>query len=49
MNNTFSVEQISKTGNLASNLITRHYKLDKMEKYTEIKSNNPKLNQSQKS
>ena len=28
MNNTFSLEQISKTGNLDANLIIRQYKLD---------------------
>ena len=43
--NTYSLEQISKTGNLDSDLILRHYKLDLMNKFIEIKSNNPKLTQ----
>ena len=47
MNNTFSLEQISKTGDLNADLITRQYKLDKMAKFMEIKSNNPKLKQSE--
>ena len=47
MNNTFSLEQIYKTGNLDSNLILRQYKLDLMARFTEIKSVNPKLKQNQ--
>ena len=47
MNNTFSLEQISKTGNLDANLILRQYKLDIMAKFMETKSNNPKLTQKQ--
>ena len=45
MNNTFSLEQISKTGNLDSNLILRHYKLDLMARFLEIISVNPKIRQ----
>ena len=47
MNNTFSLEQISKTGNLDANLILRQYKLDIMARFMEMKSNNPKLTQKQ--
>ena len=47
MNNTFSLEQISKTGNLDSNLVTRQYKLDLMPRFKEIKSMNPGLRQDQ--
>ena len=47
MNNTFSLEQIYKTGSLTAELIMRQYKLDKMAKFMEIKSNNPKLKQSE--
>ena len=36
-------EQISKTGHLESNLILRHYKLDLVVSFMEIKSVNPKL------
>ena len=45
MNNTFSLEQISKTGNLESNLILQHFKLDLTARFMEIKSVNPKLKQ----
>ena len=48
MNNTFSLEQISKTGNLDSNMILRQYTLDSMARFMEIKSVNPKLRQDQK-
>ena len=47
MNNTFSLEQISKTGNLDANLILRQYKLDLMSRFMEMKSNNPKFTQKQ--
>ena len=47
MNNTFSLEQIYKTGDLNADLIMRQYKLDKMAKFMEIKSINPKLKQSE--
>ena len=42
MNITFPLEQISKTGNLDSNLIFRQYKLDLKSRFKEIKSSNPK-------
>ena len=45
MNNFFSSEQISKTGNLAANLILRQNKLDLMSRFVEIKSFNPKRGQ----
>ena len=47
MNNTFSLQQISQTGNVDSDLITRHYKLDLMARFMEIKSINPKLKESE--
>ena len=47
MNNIFSLEQIAKTGDLNADLIMRQYKLDKMAKFIEIKSINPKLKQSE--
>ena len=47
MNNTYSLDQIQKTGDLNADLITRQYKLDKMAKFMEIKSINPKLKQSE--
>ena len=43
MNNIFSLEQIAKTGDLNADLIMRQYKLDKMAKFMENKSVNPKL------
>ena len=43
MNNTFPLEQISKTSDLNADLIMKQYKLDKMSKFIEIKSINPKL------
>ena len=45
MNNTFSVEKISKTGNFDSNLILRQYKLDLMARFMKIKTVDPKLGQ----
>ena len=46
-NNTFSLEQISKTENLDSKLILRQYKLELMARFMEIKPLNPKLKESQ--
>ena len=43
MTNTFSSEQLSKAGNLDSNLTLRQYKLDLMAGFMEIKYVNPKL------
>ena len=47
MNNTYSLDQIQKTGDLNADLLLRQYKLDKMAKLMEIKSNNPELKQSE--
>ena len=47
MNNSFSLQQISRTGNLDPNLISRQYKLDSMSKFMCIKFENPKLKQSE--
>ena len=45
MNNWFPLPQISKTGHLDSNLISRQYKLNLMAKFMQIKFENPKLKQ----
>ena len=45
MINTFSLEQVAKTGDLKTDLIMRRYKLDKMANFMEINSINPKLKQ----
>ena len=45
MNNTFSVEQMSRTGSLDANLILRQHKLDLMSRIMEIKSTTPKIKQ----
>ena len=47
MNNSFSLEQIAKTGDLNADLIMRQFRLDKMAKFMEITSINPKLKQSE--
>ena len=43
MNETFSLEQIYKTGNLDSKLLLRQYQLGLMASFMELKSVNPKL------
>ena len=43
MNNPFSLEQISKTGNLDANLFFSQHKLDLMTRFMEIKSIKPKM------
>ena len=48
MINTFSLEQLAKAGDLKVDLITREHKLDKLAKFLEFKSINPKLKQSEK-
>ena len=48
MNNAFSLEQISKTGNLDSYLILQQCKIDIMSSFMEIKTVNPKLKEDQK-
>ena len=47
MNHSFSLQQISRTGNLDSNLISRQYKLYSMSKFMCIKFENPKMKQSE--
>ena len=47
MNNSFSFQQISKTGNLDSNLISRQYELNLIAKFMQTKFDNPNLKQSQ--
>ena len=43
MNNTFPLEQISKTGNLDVSLMFRQHKLELMARLMEIKAINPKM------
>ena len=45
MNNTFSIEQLSRTGNNDANPNTPEHKLDLMARLMEIKAMNPKLEQ----
>ena len=47
MYKTFFLDQVQKNGDLNADLKMRQYKLDKMAKFMEIKSNNPKLKQSE--
>ena len=47
MNKTFSQQQISRTGNLDSNLMSRQYKLNLMADFVRIKNEIPKLKQSE--
>ena len=47
MNKSFSLQQISKTGNIDSNLISRQNKLNFMAKYMQIKFENTKMKQSE--
>ena len=47
MNNSFSVQQISRTGNLDSNLISRQYKLNLMADFMRIKNESPNMKQSE--
>ena len=47
MNNNFTLQQISKTGNLDSNLISRQLKLNLMADFMRLKYENPKLKQSE--
>ena len=48
MKNTFSLQQISQTPSLYSNLLFRQCKLDLVARFMEIKSINPKLKQSER-
>ena len=45
MNNTFSVEQNSRTGKLVANLILRQHNSDLMARLMEIRSGKPKKKQ----
>ena len=45
MKNTFSLQQISQTGNLASNIILRQCQLGLMARFMKNKSINPKIKQ----
>ena len=47
MNNSFSLQQILRTGKLDSNLISRHYKLNLMADFMRVKNENPKMEQSE--
>ena len=47
MNDSFSLQQIFKTGNLDSNLISRQYKLNLMADFMRVKHENPKMKQSE--
>ena len=47
MNDSFSLQQISRTGNLDSNLISRQIKLNLMAEFMRMKYENPKLKQSE--
>ena len=47
MNNTFSLQQISRTSNLVAILISRQYKLNLMADFMRVKNKNPKLKQSE--
>ena len=47
MNNTPSLNEITKTANMDPNLLTRHYKLKLMNDFMHIKYQNPRLKQSE--
>ena len=47
MNNTFSLQLISRTSNLDVNLISRQFKLNLMAYFMRIKYENPKMKQSE--
>ena len=47
MNKSFSLQQLQKTSNLDTNLISRQYKLNLMADFMRVKNENPKLKQSQ--
>ena len=48
MNNSFSLQQISRTGNHDSNLKSRQYKLNLMADFMRVKYKNPKMKKNQK-
>ena len=47
MNDSFSLQQISRTGNLDGSLISRQYNLNPMADFMRIKSRNPERKQSE--
>ena len=47
MNNTFSLQQISRTSNLDANLLSRQYKLNPMAEFMRIKYENTRMKQSE--
>ena len=47
MNNTPSLNETTKTANMDSNLLTRHYKIKLMNDFMHIKYQNPKMKQSE--
>ena len=47
MNNTFSLQQISRTSNLDASLISRQYKLNLKADFMRLKYEMPKIKQSQ--
>ena len=47
MNNTPSLNEITKTANMDPNLITRHYRIKLMNDFMNIKYQNPKMRQSE--
>ena len=47
MINSFSLQQISRTGNLGSSLISRQYTLNLMADFMRMKHENPKMKQSE--
>ena len=48
MHNTFSLQQLSRIGNLNSNLISRQYKINLMADFMRIKYETPKLKKSER-
>ena len=47
MNNTFSLQQISRTSTLDANLLSRQYKLNPMAEFMRIKYENTRMKQSE--
>ena len=48
MNNTPSLNEINKTAKLDTNLLTRHYKLKRMNDFMHVKYQNPRMKQSER-
>ena len=47
MNNSLSLQQTSRKGNLDSNFLSRQYKLNLMADFMRVKKENPKMKQSE--